>query len=194
VEVGEKQSCQIRIVNTLLDARAPSSAGLALWASAIGQPTTVEVELTNDTFRASRAIALTALPASLHVKASGNDFFFHDGLLACAGYADRQTWRRTTTWAGRDNRYHGSGMWLNLDGRATEVNGLAGWRDLWRDAEPGSRADALDSTARPLDSPAQTKTSDVWDSEKQFRARRPAGCWRAEPQRRSEFPAGASAS
>jgi len=139
VEVGEKQSCQIRIVNTLLEARAPSSAGLALWASAIGQPTTVAVELTNDTFRANRAIALTALPASLHVTARGNDFLFRDGLLACAGYADRQAWTRKTTWEG-ENRYHGSGIWLTLDGRPTEVNGLAAWRDLWRNAELGSRA------------------------------------------------------
>jgi hypothetical protein len=140
VEVGEKQTCRMRIVNTLLEARAPSGAGLALWASAIGQPTTVEVELTNDTFRASRAIALTALPARLQVTARGNDFFFRDGLLACAGYADRQAWRRTTTWEGRDNRYHGSGMWFSFDGRPTEVNGLAAWRDLWRDGERGASA------------------------------------------------------
>jgi serine/threonine protein kinase len=175
VEVGVQQTCRVRIVDTLLDARAPSSAGLALWAPAIGQPTTVEVELTNDTFRANRAIALTALPASLHVTARGNDFFFRDALLACAGYADRQAWRRTTTWEGRDNRYHGSGMWLTLDGRATEVNGLAAWRALWRDAESGSHTDAPDRAAELLDSPAQTKTSDVWDGGKPFMARRPAG-------------------
>jgi hypothetical protein len=149
VEVGEKRTCQIRIVNTLLEAQAPSSAGLALWASAIGQPTTVEAELTNDTFRASRTIALTAPPARLHVTARGNGFFFRDGLLACAGYADRQAWRRTSTWEGRDNRYHGSGMWLNLDGRPMEVNDLAAWRALWREAELGSRADGERGTDAP---------------------------------------------
>jgi serine/threonine protein kinase len=150
VEVGEKQACQIRIVNTLLEAQAPSSAGLALWASAIGRPTTVEAELTNDTFRASRAIALTALPASLHIAAHGNDFFFRDGLLACAGYADRQAWRRTTIWEDFENRYHGSGKWLILDGRATEVNSLPAWRDLWRDAEAGSHADGEQRLTPPL--------------------------------------------
>jgi hypothetical protein len=126
-----------------LEARAPSSAGLALWAPEIRQPTTVEVELTNDTFRANRAIALTALPASLHVMARGNDFFFRNGLLACAGYADRQAWRQATAWEGRDNRYHGPGMWLNFDGRPAEVSNLAAWRGLWRGADlSGLEADA----------------------------------------------------
>jgi serine/threonine protein kinase len=143
VEVGQKKTCQIRIVNTKLEARAPSSAGLALWAPEIRQPTTVEVELTNDTFRANRAIALTALPASLHVMARGNDFFFRNGLLACAGYADRQAWRQATAWEGRDNRYHGPGMWLNFDGRPAEVSNLAAWRGLWRGADlSGLEADA----------------------------------------------------
>ncbi len=150
VEVGEKSTCQVRIVNTVLEARAPSSAGLALWSSAIGQPTTVEVELTNDTFRASRAVALTALPASLHVTASSNEFFFGDGLLACAGFADRQTWRRTTTWDGGENRFHGSGIWLTFDGRPTEVNGLAAWTALWRGAERGSRAAGEQEPTHPL--------------------------------------------
>jgi hypothetical protein len=130
-----------------LDARSPSAAGLAIWAPAIGKPTTVEVELTTNTFRASRAMALTALPGRLHVQARGNDFFFGDGLLAFAGYADREAWKRTT-WDGRDNRFHGSGGWLNLDGRTTNVNSLTAWRALWRGAEIDPRAD--NGSQRPL--------------------------------------------
>ena len=147
VEVGGNKICQVRINNTLLDAHAPTAAGLALWAREIHQAATVEVELTNDTIRASRATALTAIPGIVRFKASGNHFFFRDGLLSCAGYADQEAWRRATTWEGRDNRYHGSGPWLQLDGRATAISGLAAWRALWG-AEAGSNSD--EEAQRPL--------------------------------------------
>ena len=143
VEVGQKKTCQMRIVNTTLETRAPSGAGLALWASEIRQPTTVEVELTSDTFRANRAIALTALPAILHVTGARQRLLLQRRPARLRGYADRQAWRQTTAWEGRDNRYHGSGMWLNFDGRPAEVSNLAAWRDLWRGADLGEReADA----------------------------------------------------
>ena len=106
----------------------------------------VEVELTNDTIRAGRATALTAIPGSVRIRARRNHFTFRDSLLSCAGYADQQALTRTTSWEGRDNRYHGSGTWLQLDGRATHIRGLAAWRGLWG-AEPGSWAD---NTQRPL--------------------------------------------
>jgi hypothetical protein len=147
IEIGETKTCQVRIVNTLLDAHEPTAAGLTLWTREIHQPTMVEVELTNDTIQASRATALTAILGNVHVKASGNNFYFHDGLLSCAGYADQEAWRRATTWEGRDNHYHGSGAWLNLDGRASEVRGLAAWCALWG-VESGSLAD--NDSQRPL--------------------------------------------
>jgi serine/threonine protein kinase len=141
VEVGGNKTCQVRIVNSLLEAHAPTAAGLALWTREIQQAVTVDVELTNDTVRASRAVALTAIPGDVHVKASGDQFFFGEGVLCCAGYADRQAWKHTMTWEARDNRYHGAGSWLSFDGRATGVSGLAAWSALWGAAEPGSRAD-----------------------------------------------------
>ena len=137
-EVGEQTTCKVRIANTTLEVRDPSAAGLALWAPGVRRPTAVEVELTGDTITAARATALTALPAGVRFTARGNDFFFRDVLLSCAGYADRDGWRRTTTWEGRDNRFHGSGAWLNIDGAAADVRSLAGWRALWGD-ETGSR-------------------------------------------------------
>ncbi len=140
MEVGEKQTCQIRIVNTTLEARAPASAGLALWSTAIGQPTTVEVQLTNDTLHASRDIALTALAAGLRVTARGNNFIFGEGLLSCAGYADVSTWRRGAVWQGSDNSYRGAGPWLHFDVDANDIIGADAWRALWDGGELGARA------------------------------------------------------
>ena len=80
---------------------------------------------------AARATAMTALPAGVRFTARGDEFSFRDALLSCAGYTDRDGWRRMTTWDGRDNRYHGSGVWLSIDGAAAEVRGLAAWREPW---------------------------------------------------------------
>ncbi len=138
VEVGGQPTCQVRIVGTTLEARDASGAALALWAPEVRQPTAVDVELTGDTITAARAAALTALPAGVRITARGNEFFFRDALLSFAGYTDRQGWKRKTLWDGRDNRYHGSGAWLSIDGAGTDVRTLAAWRETWG-GEAGSR-------------------------------------------------------
>ena len=145
VEVGDQTICKVRIVETVLDVREPGGAAVALWAPAVRQPTAVDLELTGDAIRASRATALTGLPAGLHVTARGNDFIVRDSLLSCAGYAGLDGWKRGATWEGHDNRYHGPGAWLDIDGEAADVHGLAGWRGLWGDGETGSREDAAAS-------------------------------------------------
>ncbi len=147
VEVGDQTTCKVRIVNTMLAGRDPSAAGLALWAPRAHRPTAVDVELTGDTITAARATALTALPAGVRITAHGNSFSFRDALLSCAGYADRDGWRRTTTWDGRDNRYIGSGTWLSIDG-AADVRGLAAWRGLWPGGEAGSREEGAELSPR----------------------------------------------
>jgi serine/threonine protein kinase len=138
VEVGDQASCKVCIIHTSLEVRDPSGAGLALWASEVRRPTAVDVELTDDTITAARATALTALPAAVHITARGDEFFFRDALMSCAGYADQDGWKRTTTWEGRENHYHAAGKWLNIEGVAASVQGIAGWRALWSDEEIAS--------------------------------------------------------
>ena len=139
VEIGDRKTCKVRIADTLLEVREPGGAAVALWAPAVRIPTAVDLELTGDTIRAGRATALTGLPAGLHITARGNDFYYRESLLSCAGYADRRAWKRDATWEGRDNRYHGPGAWLTIDGATAGVRGLGDWRGLWGGAEPGSR-------------------------------------------------------
>jgi serine/threonine-protein kinase len=138
VEVGQQKSCRIRIADTTLDSCGPGGAGLAVWAPELRQATAVDVELVGDTITAARAAALTGLPAAVHITARNNEFFFRDALLSCAGYADRQGWRRGTAWEGRDNRYHGAGPWLTIDGASAAMRGLRAWRESWRADETGS--------------------------------------------------------
>jgi len=139
VEVGDQKTCKVRITDTLLEVREPGGAAVALWASAVHMPTAVDLELSGDTIRAARASALTGLPAGLHVTARGNDFYYRDSLLSCAGYSDPRAWKRDAIWEGRDNRYHGPGAWLTIDGTAADIRTLGAWRGLWGGAEPGSR-------------------------------------------------------
>ncbi len=144
VEVGEQKICKVRIIHTTLEVRDPSGAALALWAPEVRKPAAVDVELTGDAITAARATALTALPAGVRITANGDDFSFRDALLSCAGYAGRDGWRRATTWDGRDNRYHSSGVWLNIDGAAADLRDLAAWRELWPGGEVGSQEQAAD--------------------------------------------------
>ena len=139
VEIGDQKTCKVHITDTLLSVREPGGAAVALWAPAVRMPTSVDLELTGDTIRAGRALAWTGLPAGLHVTARSNDFYYRDSLLSCAGYSDPRAWKRDTIWEGRDNRYHGPGAWLTIDGTATDVRSLSAWRGLWGGAEPGSR-------------------------------------------------------
>ena len=148
VEVGAQATCKVRIIDTTLKVRDLSAAGLALWAPEVRRPTAVDVELAGDTVAAARAMALTALPAGVRVAAHGNVFTFRDALLSCAGYADREGWRRATTWDGGDNHYNGSGEWLIIDGGAADVRSLAAWRGLWR-GEVGSREDPASPHGAP---------------------------------------------
>ena len=139
VEVGAQKTCKVRIADTLLDVRERGGAAVALWAPAVHVPTAVDLELTGDTVRAGRATALTGLPAGLRVAARGNDFYYGDSLLSCAGFCGRNAWKSGAIWEGRDNRYHGPGAWLTIDGAPAEVRNLDDWRGLWGGAEPGSR-------------------------------------------------------
>ncbi len=145
VEVGDMTTCKVRITHTTLEVRDPSGAALALWAPEVRKPTAVEVELTGDAIAAARATALTALPA-VRITARDDDFTFRRALLSCAGYAGSDGWRRTTTWDGRENRYHGSGVWLSIDGAAADVRNLTAWRELWRGGEAGSQEQAAGPT------------------------------------------------
>jgi hypothetical protein len=56
------------------------------------------------------------LSAPAHFLARGNEFAFRSALFSFDGYPDKDDWRRSTTWAGRDNRYPSSGPSLRLEG------------------------------------------------------------------------------
>jgi hypothetical protein len=131
VEVGQEASCRLELTSNVLLAQEESAVALSLWAPEVRQATPVELTMTRNTFTAGRVIALRALPAPLTVTAHDNTFTFHDGLLGCDAYPTPDSWRALTTWRGQDNRYHGAGAWLQLDGQATSVRDIPTWTRLW---------------------------------------------------------------
>ena len=142
VEVGAQTTCKVRIVKTTLAVRDPSAAALALCGaageSAHGRRGGTDGRHVDG--GAGDGLDGPAGRRALH--GARQRVLLPRCAFSCAGYADRDGWRRMTTWDGRDNRYHGSGVWLNIDGAAAEVRSLAGWRDLWG-GEAGSREEPM---------------------------------------------------
>jgi hypothetical protein len=107
VEVGQGESCRVRMTDSRLTVRAESGAALSMWAPEVRQTTRVELNLIGNTLQAGRIAALRSLPAGVRIEAHGNRFGFARALLSFTGYADRDAWRAGTVWDGDDNVYEG---------------------------------------------------------------------------------------
>jgi hypothetical protein len=138
VEVG-KAPCRLQLQENTFTDHGASGVALSLWAPEVRLATPVELRLDRNTFRAGRVLALRALPSSLAITAVSNGFTFREGLLGYVAYPSGDSWRRSTTWQGRDNCYDSAGPWLRIEGQATAVRDLAAWCILWNMSEPQSR-------------------------------------------------------
>jgi serine/threonine-protein kinase len=131
VEVGQKERCRVRLEDSTLTAEPTAGVALSLWASEVRRATPVELSLERGTLSAGRTLALQSLPGRLTVRATGTDFSFREALLSYAGVRSPDGWRRSTTWEGRDNRYHPAGPWMLVEGRPFAVRDASAWEELW---------------------------------------------------------------
>jgi serine/threonine-protein kinase len=107
VEIGQVESCRVRLTESRVTVRAESGAALSVWAPEVRRATRFELELSGNTFQAGRIAALRALPAGVSITAHGNRFTFAQALLSFTGYAGQDAWRDGTAWDGDDNVYEG---------------------------------------------------------------------------------------
>jgi serine/threonine-protein kinase len=163
------QSCRVRAAATALAVEAdggpcvvdlagnsvgvadPAGVALAVWAPEVSRPADVLVNLEKNNVAAGRVASFRALPGRLRVRASGNEFTFRQALASFSGYATAAGWRRSTSWEGGDNRYHGAGSWLRVDGRPFAVSDADSWRRLW--SPPPEAAPPREVSALPASLP-----------------------------------------
>jgi hypothetical protein len=129
---------EIQLIGNTIDIREADGAALSLWGTSSGPTGPARLHLENNTIRAGRVVALTALPRGVDMDARDNRFTFRQALLSVAGVGDTATWRQHTHWQGRNNRYESSADWLAVEGQPGGVRGLAAWRAFWPAVEPGS--------------------------------------------------------
>lgn len=117
--------------HTTVETMAPRSAALSLWSSEPGRAGTVRLHLEQNTIQAGRALAFGVLPARIEVAARANHFSFHEALVSYIAGPNTDAWRRSTTWQGGDNVFHGGDQWLMLNGAPAGIHDLHGWQALW---------------------------------------------------------------
>jgi serine/threonine-protein kinase len=123
VEVGQGESCRVRMTDNRCMVRAETGATLSVWAPEVRQPTRVELHLIKNTLQAGRIAALRSLPASVRIVAHGNRFTYGQALMSFTGYADQGAWRAGTIWDGDDNVYEGPSARVWVDGKPVIANG-----------------------------------------------------------------------
>ncbi len=128
VEVGQGESCRVRMTDSRVTVRADSGAALSMWAPETRQSTRIELDLTGNHFQAGRIAAFRALPASVRIMAHGNRFTFGQALLSFTAYADRDGWRVGTVWDGDENTYEGPAARVLVEGKPASASGQASHR------------------------------------------------------------------
>jgi len=136
-------------VNTSVTVNDTTGAAISLWTSLTGVSARARLSLERDRIIAGRVVAAAGPLDGLQVSSEGNDLTIHQALLSCAGFIDPDCWRKLPPWRGRDNRYHGHGNRLLVDGTAVDVTALPAWREY------SHLNDALAPEAAPA-SPFQT--------------------------------------
>jgi serine/threonine-protein kinase len=139
--------CTVDLTGNTLHVGNPAGVAVAAWSPEVRRAADLNLSLQRNTVHAGRVAAFRALAGRLAIDANANDFTFREALISFNGYAGDATWRRSTSWHGRDNSCHGAGYWLSVDGRSVDVKDAPTWQRLW--AEPAANGSRQQVSAQP---------------------------------------------